>query len=33
MSFFEKYGGSATVSKLVSELYEELSQNEITAPY
>ena len=33
MSLFEKYGGFATVSKLVSELYEELSQNEITAPY
>ena len=33
MNLFEKYGGFATVSKLVSELYDELSQNKITAPY
>ena len=33
MSLFEKYGGFATISKLVSELYDELIENEITAPY
>lgn len=33
MSLFEKYGGFATVSKLVSELYDELIENQITAPY
>ncbi|MGC6517333.1 MAG: group I truncated hemoglobin [Candidatus Puniceispirillaceae bacterium] len=33
MSLFDKYGGFATVSKLVSELYDELIENEITAPY
>lgn len=33
MSLFEKYGGIETVSKVVNELYDELEQNEITAPY
>ena len=33
MSLFEKYGGFDTVSKIVSELYDELEKNEITAPY
>ena len=33
VSLFEKYGGFATVSKLVSELYDELAKNEVTAPY
>ena len=33
MSLFDKYGGFATVSKLVSDLYDELIENEITAPY
>ena len=33
MSLFDKYGGFATVSKVVSELYDELEKNEITAPY
>lgn len=33
MSLFDKYGGFATVSKLVNELYDELEVNEITAPY
>ena len=33
MSLFEKYGGFETVSKVVSELYDELERNDITAPY
>ena len=33
MSLFEKYGGFATISKVVSELYDELEQNDVTAPY
>ena len=33
MSLFDKYGGFATISTLVSELYDELIANEITAPY
>lgn len=33
MSLFEKYGGFATVSKVVNELYDSLEANEITAPY
>lgn len=33
MSLFEKYGGFATVSKIVSELYDELERDAITAPY
>ena len=33
MSLFEKYGGFATISKLVSDLYDELIENKITAPY
>ena len=33
VSLFEKYGGFGTVSKLVSELYDELAKNEVTAPY
>lgn len=33
MSLFEKYGGFATVSKVVSELYDELERDAVTAPY
>lgn len=33
MSLFDKYGGFETVSKVVSELYDELEKNEVTAPY
>ena len=33
MSLFEKYGGFATISKVVNELYDALEVNEITAPY
>lgn len=33
MALFDKYGGFATVSKLVSDLYDELIENQITAPY
>jgi len=33
MSLFEKYGGFATISKLVTDLYDELIENPITAPY
>ena len=33
MSLFEKYGGFATVSKVVNELYDSLEANDITAPY
>ena len=33
MSLFEKYGGFATVSKLVSDLYDELTEIPVTAPY
>ena len=33
MSLFEKYGGFATISKLVNDLYDELTENAITAPY
>ena len=33
MSLFDKYGGFTTISTLVSELYDELIANEITAPY
>ena len=33
MSLFEKYGGFATVSKVVNELYDALEINDITAPY
>ena len=33
MSLFEKYGGFATVSKVVNELYDALEANEVTAPY
>ena len=33
MSLFEKYGGFDTVSKVVSELYDELERDAVTAPY
>ncbi|MCE2517484.1 MAG: group 1 truncated hemoglobin [Alphaproteobacteria bacterium] len=33
MSLFEKYGGFATISKIVSELYDELERDPVTAPY
>jgi len=33
MSLFEKYGGFATISKIVSELYDELETDPVTAPY
>ena len=33
MSLFEKYGGFETISKVVSELYDELERDAVTAPY
>ena len=33
MSLFEKYGGFETISKVVSELYDELERDVVTAPY